>query len=250
MFRRAWKLTFAFLIIIFLFYSFLPTAFFRIVEPVARPLFKVREWGLGVSRFLPDTFSSKQTLIQKNAELTSRIQELELLIQNRELSKLGFASSVEPFTSVDVTPKVVARIISRPSQSPYDVLILDIGEQVVRVGDKVVGPGSVALGTITEVFGKSAKVLLYSSPGVETEAQQASTGAVVILKGIGGGNMTVSVPKGFAISTGDFFMIPGLQNRILSQVGGIAESDVNSFKEVSTSFPISIFTISWVEIHE
>lgn len=251
LFSRAWKLTGAFLIVVYLFYSFLPTTFFRITEPVVKPLWSLREWSLGITKLLPNFLSSKQVLIAENNALKLKTVELELRIQNTIIgsSQENVVLQGSASTSQGIR-HMTARIISRPSQSPYDILILDIGDQSVQVGQKVTGPGGVALGEIIQVYRNTAKARLYSSPDIETETQQVSTGAVVILKGKGGGNFSVSVPKGFSISVGDYFMIPGLQNKIVAQVGSIEEGEANSFKEVTLSFPISIFSISYVDIHE
>jgi cell shape-determining protein MreC len=248
-FSRAWKITLVVCIFLFVSFRFFPSALFRVTEPVARPLWFIREKTLSLFGLAPDFFSSRQALINENTQLKQRVQDLELEAQDSLMLNTQGTLFLNQFGTLKNDHEPLVRVISRPSQSPYDILILDIGTTRVSVGDMIVGPGNIALGTITEVYSKTAKAKLFSSPGVETEAELAGSGATVILKGVGGGNMSLLVPKSFPVKTGDIFVRPGSRDRILAQVGSIQESEADSFKKVALSFPVSIFSIQWVLIY-
>jgi len=248
-FSRAWKITLVVCFGLFLSFYFFPTLFFQVASPVARPLWSLRERALTAFGVAPDFFSSRRALLNENISLKQRVRELELEAEDSSMLNTQGALLLNQFEVSKNEHKTLVRVISRPSQSPYDILVLDIGNGTVSLGDMIVGPGDVVLGNVIAVSGKIAKAKLFSSPGVETEVELAGSGATAILKGIGGGNMSVLVPKSFPVKMGDMFVRPGSRDRILAQVGAIEESEADSFKKVTLSFPVSIFSIQWVFVY-
>src|SRR3989338_3963999 len=67
---------------------------------------------------------------------------------------------------------VVAAVLTRPPQTPYDVIIIDAGSnESLAVGSEVSLPEGSILGIISEVFPKSARVKLFSASGDEINAE-------------------------------------------------------------------------------
>src|SRR3989344_1907594 len=66
---------------------------------------------------------------------------------------------------------VVASVLTRPPQTPYDVIVIDAGlNESITIGSEVSLPEGPILGVVSEVFSKSAKVKLFSASGEETNA--------------------------------------------------------------------------------
>ena len=66
---------------------------------------------------------------------------------------------------------VVSAILAKPNQSLYDTLLIDSGtEEGIKTGDTVFALGDVPIGSISDVYPNSAKVILFSNPGETTQA--------------------------------------------------------------------------------
>jgi hypothetical protein len=99
---------------------------------------------------------------------------------------------------------VFARVLMKPNQSPYDTLILDVGERDgVRLGDQVFAHG---VWCILEKYLKWMRVLrkhcLYSAPGEKTLARLPASGIDVELIGRGGGAFSVALSRDVLVAAG------------------------------------------------
>ena len=151
---------------------------------------------------------------------------------------------------------VLASVLARPPETPYDTLVIDAGkDNGVSVGDSVSAGGTVFIGSVEEVYAKSARVVLYSAGGESHDAlllssKNASGEAVpVALSGQGAGSFVGEVPAGTAVSVGDMAVFPGLGERLVARVSAIDPAEGASFKKVYLQFPVNIFTLRFVEVH-
>lgn len=142
---------------------------------------------------------------------------------------------------------VVASVLTRPPQTPYDVIIIDAGSnESVTIGSEVSLPEGPILGIISEVFPKNAKVKLYSASGQETNAVLERNNIPVILVGTGGGNFRLSLPRDIAVEKGDRILSSDITARHLATVGEISVEPTDSFQEVLAQSPTNIFTLRFV----
>ena len=142
---------------------------------------------------------------------------------------------------------VIAAVLTRPPQTPYDVIIIDAGSnESVAVGSEVSLPEGPILGIVFEVFPKRAKVRLFSANGEETDAVLERNNLPVVLAGTGGGNFKLSLPRDMAVEKGDRILSADITRRHLATVGEVNVRPTDSFKEVLAQSPINIFALRFV----
>jgi hypothetical protein len=116
-------------------------------------------------------FFSKKSLFLENENLKNQLDEISskesdynsILDENMAMKETLGRKDV----NMDMT---LGSILSKPNQSPYDTLIIDIGAKDGIVPEqRVFAVGNVPIGYIAEVYPDSSKVILYSSPGEKTE---------------------------------------------------------------------------------
>jgi len=144
---------------------------------------------------------------------------------------------------------VIAAVLTRPPQTPYDVIIIDAGSnESLTIGSEVSLPEGPILGIISEIFPKSAKVKLFSASGEETNAVLERNNVPVTLVGTGGGNFRMTLPREIAIEKGDRILSPNIASRPLATVGEISVRPTDAFQEVLAKSPTNIFSLRFVFI--
>ncbi|MGB3922263.1 MAG: rod shape-determining protein MreC [Minisyncoccia bacterium] len=190
-------------------------------------------------------FSSRLQLEKENTLLRERISSLELEraasvgTETRQilLELLGRKGEKE----------IVATVLTRPPQSPYDVVVIDAGlDESLAVGSKVFLPEGVFLGTVSEVFYSQARVTLFSASKIETPAVLERGGLPVTLVGVGAGNFTITLPQDTLVEAGDRILSADISSRLLAVVGGTESEPTSSFKEALAKSPVNIFNMRFV----
>ncbi|MDO8728714.1 MAG: rod shape-determining protein MreC [bacterium] len=142
---------------------------------------------------------------------------------------------------------IIASVLTRPPQTPYDVILIDAGSnESIIVGSEVSLPEGPILGVVSQVFSKSAKVKLFSASGENTNAILERNNMPVILIGVGGGNFKLTLPRDIVIEKGDRILSSDITSRHLATVGEISVEPTDSFQEVLAKSPINIFTLRFV----
>jgi cell shape-determining protein MreC len=203
-----------------------------------RPLWFLRDKVFNLTYFVTDFFSFKTNLLKENDRLSAEVATLRLnkidydiLLKENEDLKLQIGASLRG-------TKIIAGVLSKPPQSPYDTFIIDANENSgVSVGDKVYASDSIILGYITTVSSKTSTVKLFSSGDQKQEAISSRTGASFVLEGSGGSNFQVEVPKEADILWGDIFLYPGINSSVLATVYFVDSSSQSSFKRVYLRIP-------------
>lgn len=142
---------------------------------------------------------------------------------------------------------IVAAVLIRPPQTPYDVIIIDAGlNESISLGSEVSLPEGPILGVVSEVFLRKARVKLISTSGEETNAVLERNDVPVMLVGTGGGNFKLILPRNTVVERGDRILSPGIRSRLLAIVEEISIYSTDSFKEVLAKSPTNIFTLRFV----
>lgn len=209
---------------------------------ISRPFFKINNWWGGDN----DEVSN---LKEKIAELESEISSLKLLEkENQELKNLFSRPE-------DVKKYILAAVVSRPPQSPYDVFVIDAGSKDgVEQGMTVTAFSNILLGYVTDIFPKTSKVKLISFPGEETsvmiESVSAETKISAMSMGRGGGNMEIKIPSSIEIHSGDFIKTPGTYPLVLGTVEKIETNLSDPFQKILFRLPINLQELQWVMIEK
>ncbi len=200
-------------------------------------------------RNLATFFKSKNALIEENQILRDKLASNEL--SNLSLQTVGEAenSLLMNFGRTSTNKFVVSSVLVHPPQTPYDSLIIDAGAVDGVSLDAVVSlPEGPKIGTITEVFNKSARVKLYSSNGEKTNAVLERFGVPVTLVGRGGGNFEIALPRDVAVEVGDKIISGNLTPMMMGIVGDVEMKPTDSFKKIMVRSVANIYTMRFVVI--
>lgn len=220
-----------------------------VLVSVASPLWEAdNRFSSGLRNF-GAYFSSKNKLASENEELRLKVSSLELEAAALRSGRVQEGVLLELVGRHGNTDALAATVLARPPQTPYDVLIIDAGEtDGVIAGASVRLPEGPMLGTIAESYSRRARVLLNSSPGVETEAVLERGNVPVTLVGSGSGNFRIVVPRDTEVEAGDAILSADIHARLLAVVGGVKMESTDSFKEILAGSPINLFNVRYVII--
>jgi cell shape-determining protein MreC len=175
---------------------------------------------------------SKDALIAENADLKEKLRSDEELIVSLRAIESSRNDLIESFGR-SLQSGVPASVLVHPPVTPYDILLVDAGESLgVRTESEVTTPEGSSIGIITDVFSKTARVRLYSTSGIRTDAVLERGSVPVTLVGRGGGSMEFTLPRDTAVEIGDRIMTTSLAPVLMGIVGGVNVSPTDSFKTV------------------
>ncbi len=229
---------------------FLPALFPTIAYYILRPLWWV-ESNVGAEQRDQSIALSHKNLIDENHDLRARVETLsEKLVtfdslknENEELRALGKSSTD--------SNKILAAVLAKPSVSPYDTLVIDVGEKGgIAVGDYVVAEGSIVLGRINEVHARFSKAVLLSSPGVETNVAIGKEKIQAVAYGQGAGTLFMKLPREYEIKEGDPIVVPELGNRAIGSAAIVGTDGASAFTKVLFNVPVNLFTLRWVTVEK
>ncbi|HEY4478039.1 MAG TPA: rod shape-determining protein MreC [Candidatus Paceibacterota bacterium] len=195
-------------------------------------------------------FASKKALVEENNELKSKVLEQEARLANHEAlfnenEKIKEILMRKP----EGRQMVLAGILGNPNQSPYDTLIIDIGsDSNIQVGSHVFAYGDVPVGVVSEVSGRTAKVMLYSTYGQKQSAVLSGSDTFIELIGRGRGNFEVVLPRDFELVAGTLALLPGIHPYTIAEVTDVISDPRDPFKKALLKSPINIFELKFVEV--
>jgi rod shape-determining protein MreC len=227
----------------------MPYPFQILAVTVGRPIFIVRDF---IEKTVFDKLSlirSKSSLIDENRDLKLSVVALESRLADRDLLAKENISLKELLGRPERKVKtILARVLSTPRSAAYDVLIIDVGrEDGLEVGQEAI-VGAFAAGRISQVYPRTAKVLLFSSPGEKTDVVIADQNAIVTALGKGGGNFEATFPKEVEVSSGDTVSFPHIQPRVFGVVEDVVVHPTDSFQTVLFKNPFNANELAWVEV--
>ena len=195
-------------------------------------------------------FVSKSSLFSQNESLQSQLRDEETRTLNYNTVLAENESLKEILGRVNTKKNMVlVAILSKPNQSPYDTLVLDIGaKQGITVGSMVFAFGNIPLGYITEVFPSSAKVTLFSNAGEKTQAIITNKNIFFELVGRGGGNFEMILPRDITLQKGDLVTMPGINPYTLAIVETVISDPRDPFTKALLSSPVNVQELKFVEV--
>ena len=219
-----------------------------ILFSVAEPVWKAENF-IANSHFF-EYFRSKQTLIDERVAMEQKLFLAGDLMAVNQTLQAENDSLKDLLGRKDVKLKtVLAAILVKPPQTPYDMLTVDVGaNNNVKVGDKVMANDNVYIGDVTEVFPNSAKVSLYSTPGRKLSVMLGANSASVEAVGMGGGNFSIFLPREVEIKEGDVIVIPSVTTNVFGIVEKVNFKDKDSFQTVLFKSPVNISELKFVEV--
>ena len=242
--RGVWLFsTVALFLLVFLFYigsGLISGSVHSVVAPIWR-------FSLDAS----DTLSSYQSLIKDKSKVVEENRALkeelehtqvfssELDILKDENEELREALGMKPREDAELT-----RVLARPPRTPYDVLIVDGGRnRGFSVGDRVIYSGTILLGEIEEVYGKSSRVSLYSSSGVESDVFIDDEEGTVTARGRGGGKFSLELSRDSEVLQGAYLL--KVEDRIfmIGEIVDVTLPETGAVKIATAKVPVDIFSL-------
>lgn len=178
------------------------------------------------------------------SNFSSTTQNAEIQILKKENDDLKALLGRKP-----VQHTILARVLTKPPQAPYDQLIVDVGlDEGVFDGAQIYDDNNSLIGVVLAASPHFSKAQLFSSPNISTEAELSRKGSVLSLIGLGDGSFTVQVPRDFDIKEGDIFVLPGIKSKPLASVIEIKGGTEDSFKIAYAKGFFEPRTLTWVTI--
>jgi len=123
--------------------------------------------------------------------------------------------------------RIVADVIRRPNETPYDTLVVHKGSEDGVVTGALVYAEETVVGTVVRAFTDSALVMLFSTPDVKSPVYIYGPDIFAYAYGMGGGVLRVSVPQGIAVKEGDPVAIPMADSGVYGLVSHIESVESN-----------------------
>lgn len=144
--------------------------------------------------------------------------------------------------------RLLVGVLQRPPWTPYDTLLIDAGENLaVTPGAFVSAGGPGLIGRVSEVYDTTARVELFSAPGVTYQATLNGTLPVAV-EGQGGGSLRAEVPAGTQVAAGDTVSFPGLMGGVTAKVVATEARPGESFIVIYMALPANPASLRFVEI--
>lgn len=195
-------------------------------------------------------FVSKNSLYKQNENLKSELGQNKAIMANyNSVLAENIALKETLGRKSEKTAMTLAAILSKPNQSLYDTLIIDVGtQQGIKIKNIVFALGNVPIGRIAEIYLNSAKVILFSSSGEKTQVVVSSKNAFLEVVGRGGGNFEIILPRDFALVKGDQIILPGINPYVLAVVQTIISDPRDSFVKALLVSPVNIQELKFVQV--
>lgn len=217
---------------------------------IGKPIWKTENFittGLYDINYLFRTKASisneNHNLIEENSSIRTTMIDYQILKdENNQLKEMiGRLPSKNNF--------VLGNILTKPNHSPYDTIIIDVGDSIgIKSGNLVYADGNIPIGNVNKVYNNTSLITLYTNPGQKTEGFMNGTNASVELIGRGGGNFEMIIPIELLVEKGVIVYLPGSNSEVLALVEEVISKPSDPFKKVILSSPINVQNLKWVEV--
>lgn len=226
---------------LFAFLMLMPAVALWLAALVLTPIAQTKTW-------LTESTSSFPLFFRDRSDLINQIHTLESALAGAGGNRFTIDSllkendDLRSLLSYTGEERILAGIIGRPNQLPYDVLMLDRGsEDGVTEGAPVYINDSTVIGLVRAVTPYSSVVELITTPGFETTVYIIGPDIYTTAVGNGGGQLRVGVPQGIELTVGDLVVIPSVTSGVYGAITYIETSPTQpeQFGYVTTTIPLS-----------
>ena len=210
----------------------------------AAPIFRLADTVAETNHAFFASFSDATALVVRNEQLVKENAALEN--ENQSLRKKEAITG-----GFDSSKGILAAVVARPPESPYDTLVLAAGSIAgVALGQEAFGVGNVPLGIVTAVMTDFARVTLFSAPGMLTYGWVGSANVPLSILGSGAGTMSASLSRSMDIAVGDTVFAPGPGMLSIGHVVRV-ESNPSSPGITLRIMPnVNLFSLGWVQLRD
>jgi len=236
-------------LVLFVILRFAPGFSGSIAEDLSSPFLKTGSvFGRGFTSFTT-YFTSRNSLEAENESLKESLLEANMKVVDEQQVALQNQQLQALLGRPNTMHSIVAGILSRPNQSPYDTFTVDAGTaEGAAVGDVILAGTDIPVGTITSIYNHTSRITLYSSSGNTVNVLVGNNHVAAQATGQGGSNFIIKIPRGVPVSVGDSIIAPGITVRVFGTVAKIDLAPNDSFQTIYFNLPININELQFVEI--
>ena len=217
------------------------------MQSVGRPIWESQIVSSGIIGDIRGFFSSKASLISENNSLKNQLNDLSAKVAVNDSLAAENESLKVLLGRTNKKNVLLSAVIERPSQSPYDTMVVDVGSSNgVTVGEKVFVDTSLPIGSVSEIYSDSSRVTLYSSSGQKVNVLLGSKNIKAEALGQGGGNFIIKIPRGVAVSEGDRIIAPSISVAVFGTVSHIDLAPNDSFQTIYFNSPVNLNELRFV----
>ncbi len=193
---------------------------------------------------------TKKAISKENHNLIEEISALRMTMVDYQILKDEVNQLKEILGRIpEKNNFVLGNILTKPNHSPYDTVIIDVGNNLgVKSGNVVYANGNIPIGNASKIYEKTSLVVLYSNPGQKTEGFIDGTNTSVLLIGRGGGNFEMIIPIELAVLNGTIVYLPNDNSQVIAVINEVISKPSDSFKKILLSSPVNIQNLKWVEV--
>lgn len=261
-----------FVVLVIFVQIFAPHVFPTLWTSIAAPFWRIQfAYETGALRTHDELLAENQTLKAAIAEFEARYASSTTALlesQNDELLRLLGRSSLTSATSttvvVETSPKKktttttkistsdqkqfrLAAVLARPTLTPFDELIIDLGsDDDISTTTLVYSEGRTNIGRVVDVLPHTSRVRLYSSPEETYSVFIGNDHIPATAHGKGGGQYSADVPHGSSVVTGDIVTDSSVHDRVFGTVVSVVTDPANPFDTVLFAPPVVLNSLRFV----
>lgn len=225
-----------------------PNVFWLVFSPVFRTADALSE----KTSFVFSSFGDTATLALHNEQLkqenTALVNENKALFA-KEMALLALLDSSE--MERKDTSKILAGVVARPPESPYDTLVLSAGTNAgVRIGQEAFGPHGVPIGVVSGVLSDFSRVTLFSAPNAVVHGWVGHDTIPLTIRGVGAGAMSASLSRSAKVAVGDTVFAPGPGALPIGTVTRIDDDPTAPGVVLRITPVLNLFSIAWVVLRD
>ncbi len=226
-----------------------------ITYPFQGVAIKINLFANKVGDFLPNTFSvffDKNNLYKENRILKDKYENFNLIctafIKSLEAENLELNNALNRKKDISDPKSVTAFVIGKPPLTPYDTLMIDVGESDgIKVGD-IVLHGKMLIGKIEEVFNDRSSLRIYGKKGEDLNLLIGEKRLMIVGKGLGMGVVNAKI-----VNDEDDFLkqVVRIQHNagyVFGFVDSIQNSIGEKYQDLTIKSPINVFELNSVEV--
>jgi cell shape-determining protein MreC len=224
------------------------TPFSRLFVAIGAPF-----WN--ITQSVTDSVSSAISLVHSKQSLVENqnLLESKIAIQNGDIAELTVlrdenATLKEMLGRVPFKRALLSAVLSNPTRTPYDTLVIDAGKELGVVSGAKVSVREMVVGEIVEVTPTWSRVRLFSSPGEEHPVIIGKTKVTALATGLGAGNFDAKLPRELDVVSGDTVTFPELNKQVVGVVEAIEVTPNDSFQRILFKSPINLTETRFVEV--
>lgn len=241
-----------FFIILFLIYIYDGKIIMRPFQAVALKMGFVKNTTIDFFTNIFSIFVDKKQLSRENILLEDKYNNFNLIctsaIKNLETKVAELTNALKRKDELGGAESITAFVIGKPPLTPYDTIMIDIGEaEGVKVGDLVL-VGKLLIGDISQVFRGNSSVRIYGKRGEDLNLLLGEKRLVVVGKGLGMGVVKTKVINNQGSFQDQAVRIQHNSGYIFGFVDRVESRMGDQYQDLTIKSPINIFELGSVEV--